>query len=509
VDQGLSDLYSLGTRIAMKSKMNPSNNIGKPQRTVKRKFPARIVGVSVVGLGSLVYGILFHALLMHTNSDTTTSLQQPDATDDATSTSNIVNNKNDDFVWNYPSDQDLSALQQCFPANSKNWLQGPRHGNNPLQDDLMDDDFVTNMILFGSHLSTKQGGSSSSSSSSSTTFSTETILQQSMCHPDSRFLNATDPLTDDRSMQLWIVRLTFMSMHRIQHQFAVPEVIPSRTTLSTECQRLTNTYQIGKYDYECPAGRFLLVPIENLGLGAVMRTTVLSGLLAAMATNRTVLFINHAPVGPKPIRQAWYHASCDRMDVQCFFHPPSPCVLTHAQLEQAPVMNQFRNVTKLFKNPLNMMEEPFFKNEPVIVLPLKTVTRSISKSIPMRLQEFTVRVRGSLNETDPRRTVLQKVAERFVSNVHRDKVNQLISYGLVLYAMRPHIQSQNELRDIMQQIVPPSSTKAIPAVTLGLPIRGTIRMSVRQLIVFDSMTDFCFISFHFILISLGQMHRRE
>ena len=136
-------------------------------------------------------------------------------------------------------------------------------------------------------------------------------------------------------------------------------------------------------------------------------------------------------------------------------------------------MNQFRNVSKLFKNPTKMMEEPFFGHEQTVVLPLKTVTRRVPKNIPDLLRNFTLIFQGSLDKEDPRRTVLQQVAKRFVSHVHRDKVNQLISYGLVMYAMRPHLQSQQQLQNVLQKIVPLSSSKALPEVTLGLPIRGT------------------------------------
>ena len=388
------------------------------------------------------------------------------------------------FEWNYPTTTDLEALQKCFPLNSKEWLRGPRHGNSRSQDNLMDDAYLASMLLFGQNdqRNNRQGDLDNEKAAD---FSAEdTIIQQSICHDNSRFRNATDPLTDDRSMELWIVRLTYMAIHRIQHQFAVPEARhripaePSATSKtvaaqSAECQRLAEDYQIGRYDYECPQGKFLIVPVENLGLGAVMRTNVLSGLLAAMATDRTVLFINNAPTGPKPIRQPWFHASCNRTDIQCFFHAPTPCVLTHDQLNHSLVVNEFRNISKLFKNPNGIMEEPFWDQTQTIVLPLKTVTRTTPKTLPDILRNFTLEFHDSLDEKDPRRNVLKQVAARFVSRVHKDKVIQLISYGLVLYAMRPHLQSQQNLKELMQKIIPPSSKKALPETTLGLPIRGT------------------------------------
>lgn len=371
--------------------------------------------------------------------------------------------------WNQPTEADLAALQQCFPLNSKEWLQGPRHGN--IRDSLMKDDFVSNMIFFAQQ--------------DHAPFQPDSVLQQSMCLTQSRFLNASDALTDNRSMELWIVRLTYMAMHKVQHQFAIPEAEhrlahhkqtqQSESTSSQQqqhCQSLADQYQIGSYDYECPNGKFFVVAIENLGLGAVIRTTVLSGLLAALATNRTVLFSNHAPVGPKPILQPWYHASCDRQDVQCFFHPPTPCVLSYQQLENAPVMKEFRNITKLFKNPGRLMtEDDWFEQEQTIVLPLKTVTRRVPKTIPDILRNFTLRVISQLDKDDARRAVLEQVAQRFVSRVYRDKVYQLISYGLVIYAMRPHLQSQQQLQQVMDKIAPLS--KRHPEATLGLPIRGT------------------------------------
>ena len=402
--------------------------------------------------------------------------------DNIETTTTTTTNKNN-FEWNYPTPTELEALQKCFPLNSKEWLRGPRLGNSRRQDDLMDDAYLASMLLFGQHSHNNNNEQEDGSRDDKADFSSkDTLLQQTICHDDSRFKNVTDPITDDRSMELWIVRLTYMAIHRIQHQFAVPEArhrIPTEATTAAttaataaECQRLAEDYQIGRYDYECPQGKFLIVPVENLGLGAVMRTNVLSGLLAAMATHRTVLFINNAPTGPKPIRQPWFHASCNRSDIQCFFHAPTPCVLTHDQLNHSLVVNEFRNISKLFKNPNGIMEEPFWDQAQTIVLPLKTVTRTTPKTLPDILRNFTLEFHDSLDEKDPRRHVLKQVAARFVSRVHKDKVIQLISYGLVLYAMRPHLQSQQNLKDLMQQIVPPSSKKALPETTLGLPIRG-------------------------------------
>ena len=358
-----------------------------------------------------------------------------------------------------PTEEELLKLQKCFPLNSEAWLKGPRHGN--VNDPLLDDDFVKNMILFGSQ-------------DNNNIILPDTALQQSMCHPDARFLNATDPLSDDRSIQLWIVRLTYLALHKVQHQFAISETQQrTKPNSDLDCEALANKHNIGKFDYECPDGKFFIVPIENLGLGAVMRTTAVSGLLAALSTNRSVLFVNHAPAGPKVIQQDWYHASCDRFDVQCFFHASSPCVLTHQELEEAPVLTGFQNTSKLFKNPTKMMEEEWFDKARAIVLPVKTVTRSINKKIPELLRQFTLDFMDALPSTsDPRKGVLEKVADHFVDQKHKDKVNQLISYGLVMYSLRPHLQSQHKLKDLFQKMVP--HNKFHPEATLGLPIRGKL-----------------------------------
>lgn len=297
----------------------------------------------------------------------------------------------------------------------------------------------------------------------------DTVLQRSMCLSESRFLNATDSLADDRSIELWIVRVAYMAMHRLQHQFAVQEA-EGRKDMTDECQQLADQYGIGRFDYECPKAKFLVVPVENLGLGAVMRTNVMSGMYAALATNRPVLFVNAAYVGAREVQEPWYHASCDRQDVQCFFQPSSPCIVTYSEIENAPVLKDFRTVTKLYRNPDRMVEEESFDASRTVVLPVKTVTRRMPTNVPHILRNYTLDFAKNLPASDPRQKVLAQVAERLVSADHSKRTNQVIAYGFVFYAMRPHLTSQRNLREVLQQVVP--ANKAHPELTLGLPVRG-------------------------------------
>jgi len=444
------------------------------------------------------------------DSKATTTLQEKSTTHTEDSSSLAL-------PWNEPTPQDLEQLQECFPLNSKEWLSGPRHGNIQQDDTGMDAEFIANMILFGQTPSLFASTTTIGSDTTTLQNNPTRLLQQSMCHKDSRFLNASDAQMDDRSIQVWIVRITYMAMHKLQHQFAAEEAlhrVSSLTTTQAQCPTLAKKYQIGSFDYECPEGRFFIVPIENLGLGAVIRTTVLSGYLAALATNRAVLFVNHAPSDKADpvIQKDWYHASCPRFDVQCFYHPPTPCVLTLEQLEKATLMTGFKNTTKLFKNPDRLRQDDWFDQTQSIILPLKTVTRRVPKNIPHILRNFTLEFMSGLPDDDARRPVLEQVAARFVSSVYHDKVLQLISYGLgkktmsglflfpnvaavitvrlvlshyslwatylphpplflVFYAMRPHLKSQDQLHQIMEKVLT-TAKSFTPQTTFGLPVRG-------------------------------------
>jgi hypothetical protein len=166
--------------------------------------------------------------------------------------------------------------------------------------------------------------------------SIHTILKQTLCHEQSRFLNYTDDGSEgQKSIDFWAMRLIYLSVHMHQHREAIQE---AKLRQDLGCDKVLNQNDIGTFDYECPNAKFLVVPMGEMGLGAVMRLGAVNALFAGIATNRTVLFVNNITVGDSSLHKPWVHASCERGDIQCFFMPPSPCTLTYAEIESAHAM---------------------------------------------------------------------------------------------------------------------------------------------------------------------------
>ncbi len=71
-----------------------------------------------------------------------------------------------------------------------------------------------------------------------------------------------------------------------------------------------------------------------------MRYGAVPALMASLATDRMVLFVNHSLVGPPFLQPPWSQVKCERRDAQCFFLPSSLCVLTHHEVEQAYLIQE-------------------------------------------------------------------------------------------------------------------------------------------------------------------------
>ena len=177
-----------------------------------------------------------------------------------------------------PSDKNESVSSRgssCLQWNSKAWLEGSRLGNSQ-------DSFVTDQLAIDTILGTTP-----------TTFDEKdlipTVLQQSLCDENSRFLQFTaDEGVDEKNIEAWTMRLMYLAFHLNQHRPAVKEAI-ARSSLPEQCREELNKHKVGRFDFECPDRKFLVVTMGKLGLGAVMRLGAVNALLAGVATNRTVV----------------------------------------------------------------------------------------------------------------------------------------------------------------------------------------------------------------------------
>jgi hypothetical protein len=208
------------------------------------------------------------------------------------------------------------------------------------------------------------------------------------------------------------------------------------------------------------------VPLGEAGLGAVMRLTAVNALLAGMATNRVVMFVNNAPVGPQNVQNPWPHASCDRHDMQCFYLPPTPCVLTVKELAEAHVLrrSEMRQMFKRGEIPGGHAED-----------------RVVVTKINTRPHMAPEHLRENLVALAKKHIVDNALLERAVELIHKIEPleesryyyfghSSKVHHAAVFYAMRPRPLYAKLLDKVVDSV--PDDFR--PDVSLGLPIRGML-----------------------------------
>lgn len=331
----------------------------------------------------------------------------------------------------------------CFSLNSKSWLDGPRVGNSPLESTE-----ATMDLIFSNNL--------------------PKLLQQTICHDDSRFRDWNDVSTDDESsLNLAALRLVYLAFHIHQHEPAWREARHRRQHCTDEDLQIH--HHVGNMDFECPEAKFLVVPLGEAGLGAVMRLTVVNALLAGMATQRVVLFVNNANAGPPNVKKPWPHASCERHDMQCFFLAPTPCVLTEEELTNAHILER-SEMRSMFRNGVISGEHA---EDRVVVTKINTRPHMA----PPHLRENLVTIAKKYITPNERNGALLERAVVLIHEIeplaesryyyfgHSSKVH----HGAVFYAMRPRPEYANLLNEIVNESLPNDFDTAT---SLGIPIRG-------------------------------------
>jgi hypothetical protein len=340
----------------------------------------------------------------------------------------------------------------CFAHNSAKWMEGPRHGN--LKDSLMEDDYGENMILRLDHMLDNA----------------VTVLQQSMCHKDSRFLQVESPFT---TLRMWSVRLIYLAVYYHQHQPALAEArLQSR---DSSCLQARTDHDLAAYDYECPDTKYLVVSFWDNGIGANMEHVATPTIMAGIALNRTILFVSKAPQGPNwIIRAPWTLASCPRRDHQCFFAAMSPCVPSVADLAASKKLNKLQK-NHLFSNGTLPIE---YENTRVVyMLALHKISSDhLGGKVKPTLQKIAHTLVDQLSADDPRRPLLHQAADYILE---RDGEREGYDYvgatskmrhAMAFYAMRPNLSYQQRMQQILRDVFP-ANFDANQAV--GLPIRAS------------------------------------
>jgi len=345
-----------------------------------------------------------------------------------------------------------NLMVACFEDNSAGWLQGPRHGN--LQDPLMQDNYGERMILRLGHMLE----------------SARDVLEQSLCHKDSRLLQMESSNT---SIRMWTVRLVYLAVYYHQHQPALAEA--RLQSQESGCEKARSDHDLSTYDYECPSTKYLAVSLWNNGIGANMEHVAIPTLKAGLALNRTVIFVSKASEGPNwIIKHPWSLASCSRRDPQCFFAPLTPCVPAVADLAKARSLKK-NEKAQLFAT--GSLPAKYEHDRVVYMLALhKYNDNSLGGKLKPALQTISRTIIDQLPPSDPRNDILRKAVEAIMESdgprpgYDFQGATSKIHHAMVFYAMRPNLSYQQRIDQILADVLP---STFVPDEAIGLPIRAS------------------------------------
>jgi len=325
------------------------------------------------------------------------------------------------------------------------------------------------------------------------------ILEQSICHEPSPFRTVIEPraaienhnnATERQAIRQWTIRLVYLAALYHQNRWAETEAKERYpvTSSSAQCWEELASHSIGPFDFECPSAKFIVVSLADIGLGANIRGGTVSALLAGLASDRVVLFINQAPDGAhKYLRQPWKLASCPRMDYQCFFLPPSPCVVTQADLAAAYSLTKRENAKVLQTGHLpaghaqqdNKVWHMTVAFTPVTSVPVKAA-QTLQKHALTILSQRRSETKKVHDGDDASYLILQRAIDRIVSaqnssgnggDSDSDSTRPAVLTGLVIFSLRPNPMYARQMDDILKTIVPDDLE---PELSFGLPIRGEL-----------------------------------
>ena len=362
-----------------------------------------------------------------------------------------------------PATTSAEPLNAC--GNSERWLKGPRYGN--LRD--LTDDLAQHMILNLQNVLLKDSGMS-------------TVLGQTICHADSRFLNSTPPTEtsfDDRTIRIWSVKLAYLAMHYHQHRLAVPEAV-ARYGADSQCPatHMDQQHNVGVFDYECPDAKYIVMSLCGNGLGSNVRGGMVLALYMGLISDRIVIFVNNAKKGNRYLRTPWQLASCPREDYQCFFWATSPCTVTQEEIGNAYELTkpEYRQLMRQDKNPESIAHHKVWTFNSQFMPLLETPVLAGE-----RLYQHALRLISSVPEEQNLEYValLKKAAEAIrekdgprPTGYNYAAANVKVSHALSFYSVRPNPRNANELDRILTDIIPSNFQ---PEHSFGLPIRGTLR----------------------------------
>jgi hypothetical protein len=349
---------------------------------------------------------------------------------------------------------------ECFRYNSLEWLHSPRLGN--ANDASVDVSLARRTIVSSLSLSRAR-----------------IFLSRTICDSKSPFVSMQTVGDHGKMLRHWKARLVFLAIHAHQNQPALPEV---QKRNQQHCQNEMSQHNIGPFDFECPTAKFLVVRLFSNGIGANMRLAAVPAFMAGLATNRVVVFVNNAPVGPDFLKNPWTLASCPRGDMQCFFMPSTPCILTQDELSNAPVLRK-DELRLIFRNGTLLQER---QQERVLILRLSFRPQREPDNLRRALHQIALPIAQTLAQdanAQEQSTILQAADELLQPDTIATETynyygaNSPLFHGLLFYAMRPNQRAALALQSIVKQSLPKDYASEH---SIGLPIRASDKCDVES-----------------------------
>ena len=328
-----------------------------------------------------------------------------------------------------------SSSELCFRLNSKAWLEEPRIGNIRELPDTMVSDLILDLaprLLIGG---------------------LDQLLGHTICHAQGRFRDYKNRL-DDQDLHFWALRFFYLGFHVNQHQGAIEEANLRR---NNHCAAALKQKNIGNFDFECPNTKFIVVQLsKDAGLGAHMRLGALNALVAGVATNRTTLLLNHGNKKP------WSHASCERGDLQCFYMPPSPCVITEQELSKAYKLTNGESRLIFRKSELPKSHE----NDRVLYMTLSLVPKPFpDDAFRTNIKRLAQQIIIELQNIDADTSIVQLMQQSLdlilqIEPPNPDRPYEYIGalskphHAAVFYTMRPKPKYAQRLKEISDHVIP-------------------------------------------------------
>ena len=409
-------------------------------------------------------------IYMNTKKDSVTDTETIDDDDDDD------NDDNDDKEGDeeIPSSSSSSACSTF--KNSEEWLNGPRHSN--INETLMTDEYIQQLILHNSP------------SDSYSNNGAKDILSQSVCLPNSTFLNwdyapkVTSPSSNQprEVIETLASRLMFLAIH--EHQFGPARLeAMARYNKDKICnddndhKKYMASLQIadvGRFDYECPDTKYLISNIPRDGFGASLRVGMVDPMFIGLVTNRTVLYVTSLEDSydvESQFKTPWPLASCPRKDMQCVYMPFSPCVLTKKDIDNG--------LSLPTENLESARSKGYFGDgyDDAKVLMMTSDSARHKPTPKLLMSKFVSIIQSFYEDASSSGTTGKTLAgwefdQETLSKVYqflKDEPAWLPHQITSLYLMRPNMESRKQVENAMQKILPENFD---PSKTVGFPIRG-------------------------------------